>query len=315
MQSMNVATELRVEKIEYAGWPNCYRISNGSVQLIITGDVGPRVLHYGFIGGQNLFKVFSDQLGRSGEDTFRARGGHRLWKAPENLATTWIADNDPVEIHTHFDGLTAIAPVEVASGLQKEIAIRVAPSGTDVMLTHRITNRSTQDQTLAPWTLTVMAPGGIAIAGFPPRAEYPGNLRPSNPLVLWAYTDLSDTRWHLMRKYISLRQDTSRPIPQKIGLFNEHTWACYLLNGEMFLKHNHASASAAYPDFGSSLEMFTNHEFLELEALGPVRALRPGQALEHMEHWSLHRSVNLSEVTDVAIDHVVLPLIPAGESC
>ena len=58
MQAMNVATELRVEKIEYAGSPNCYRIGNGSVRLIITGDVGPPVPHYGFI--QNLFKVFPD---------------------------------------------------------------------------------------------------------------------------------------------------------------------------------------------------------------------------------------------------------------
>jgi hypothetical protein len=88
---MNVAAEVRVEKVEYAGWPNCFRISNDSVQLIVTMTVGLRVLHYGFIDGQNLFKEFPEQSGRSGEGTFQARGGHRLWKAPEDLATTWIA--------------------------------------------------------------------------------------------------------------------------------------------------------------------------------------------------------------------------------
>lgn len=315
MKGMEVANKVRVEKIEYAGWPNCYRVSNGTVELVVTGDVGPRVLRYGFVGGQNLFKEFPDQLGRTGEATFQARGGHRLWKAPEDLATTWAADNNAVEVQTHSHDLTATAPVEAASGLQKEIAIRLAASGSGVTLTHRITNCSTRDQTFAPWTLTVMASGGIAIAGFPPRAEYPENLQPTNPIVLWAYTDLSDARWRLMRKYISLRQDASRSNPQKIGLFNEHTWACYLLNEEMFLKRAHANASAPYPDFGCSLEMFTNHEFLELEALGPMRTLRPGESLQHLERWSLYRDVKLSKITDDAIDRILFPLITAEEPC
>lgn len=315
MQEMEAATEVRVEKIEYAGWPNCYRISNGSVELLVTGDVGPRVLRYGFIGGQNLFKEFPEQLGRSGEDAFQARGGHRLWKAPEDLATTWTADNQPVEIHPYSDGLTAIAPVESASGLQKEIEIRLAASGSGVTLTHRITNRSAQDQVFAPWALTVMAPGGMAIAGFPARTEYPGNLQPTNPLVMWGYTDLSDARWRFLHKYIALRQDVSRSNPQKIGLFSEHTWACYLLNSELFLKRTHANASATYPDFGCSLEMFTNEEILEIETLGPMRTLRPGESLQHVERWSLHRNVHLAEITDDAVDRSVLPLIPTEKPC
>ncbi|MGH9588586.1 MAG: hypothetical protein ACRD3F_16705 [Acidobacteriaceae bacterium] len=281
----------------------------------MTRDVGPRILRYGFIGGQNLFKEFPEQLGRNGEADFQARGGHRLWKAPEDLATTWIADNHAVEINTHSDGLTAIAPVEVASGLQKEITIRLAPSESHVALTHRIVNRSTKNQTFAPWTLTVMAQGGLAVAGLPARAEYPENLQPTNPIVLWAYTDLSDIRWRLLRKYISLRQDPSRPDPQKIGLFNEHAWACYLLNGEMFLKRADANLSATYPDFGCSLEMFTNNEFLEIEALGPMRTLRPGESLQHVERWTLHRDVHLPEITDAAIDRSVFPLIAAEEPC
>lgn len=311
---MSATTEVRVERVDYAGWRNCYRISNGSVELLVTGDVGPRVLHYRFVGGQNLFKEFPEQLGSTGEATFQGRGGHRLWKAPEDLATTWAADNSAVDIQAYPDGLAATGPVETASGLQKEIDIRLDASGSGVTLTHRMTNRSAQDQTFAPWALTVMAPGGVAVAGLPARAEYPENLQPTNPIVLWAYTDLSDARWRFMRKYISLRQDASCATPQKIGLFSEHTWACYLLNGEMFLKRADANVSASYPDFGCSLEMFTNSEFLELESLGPMCTLHPGQSLQHVEHWSLHRNVKLSEITDDAIDRVVLPLLP-GKLC
>ena len=58
---------VKVEKTEYKGWKNCYRVTNGEIELIVTSDVGPRVIRFGFVGGQNLFKEFPDELGKSGE--------------------------------------------------------------------------------------------------------------------------------------------------------------------------------------------------------------------------------------------------------
>jgi len=49
-----------IEKTSYKGWPNCYRITNGTVELIVTGDVGPRIIRYAFTGGPNLFKEFPE---------------------------------------------------------------------------------------------------------------------------------------------------------------------------------------------------------------------------------------------------------------
>lgn len=312
---MNSASAVRVERVGYGGWPNCYRISNGSVDVVVTSDVGPRILRYGFRGGQNLFKEFPEQLGKSEESNFQARGGHRLWKAPEDLATTWIADNQPVAVRVGLAGLTAVSPVESASGLQKEIEISLAQSGNGVRVMHRMRNCSKAEIVFAPWALTVMSAGGVAIAAFPPRAAHPDKLDPTNPLVMWAYTDLSDPRWSFTQKYLVLRQDATRPSPQKIGLFNEHTWAAYLLNGELFIKRSRSAPSETYADFGCSLEMFTNDEFLELETLGPLRAVAPGESVEHIEHWSLHRNVGLNEFLDDSIDRAVLPFVEMERPC
>ena len=79
---------VKVEKVTWQGWPNCYLITNGTVELIVTSDVGPRVMRYALVGGQNLFKEFPDQLGKSGEQKFQLRGGHRVWKAPEDPIAT-----------------------------------------------------------------------------------------------------------------------------------------------------------------------------------------------------------------------------------
>jgi hypothetical protein len=87
-----------------------------------------------------------------------------------------------------------------------------------------------------------------------------------------------------------LRQDCRRPNPQKIGLRNTAGWGLYELNGEVFVKRAAFDPAAAYPDFGSSFETFTNAEMLEVETLGPVSVLAArGGTVEHTETWSLVR--------------------------
>jgi len=312
MIALPACADVKVEKIEYKGWRNCYRVSNGEVELIVTGDVGPRVIRFGFVGGQNVFKEFPDQLGGSREEKFQLRGGDRVWKAPEDAVATWAPDNMPVEIATTANGLIARAPVEPLTSLQKEIEVRMATSGTDVTVLHRITNRSLFALEYSVWALTMMAPGGIAITGFPPRGKHPANLEATNPLVMWAYTNLSDKRWVFTKRYMALKQDPRNSEAQKLGMLNPDTWGAYVLNGEAFIKRAHANSGETYPDFGCSFETFTNNEFLEIETLGPLTKLPPGKTAEQAEHWSLHRAVKLTEFTDDAIDTAILPLLSAG---
>jgi hypothetical protein len=306
-----MVASVKVEKTEYKGWQNCYRVTNGEIELIVTGDVGPRIIRFGFVGGQNMFKEFAEQLGKSGEEKFQLRGGDRVWKAPEDPVATWAPDNVPVQIIPTATGLIARAPIEPLTNLQKEIEIAIAPSGTTVTVSHRITNHSLFTLEFAPWALTMMAQGGIAVSGFPPRGRHPINLEATNPLVMWAYTDLADPRWKFTKKYLTLRQDLNNKEAQKLGLFNPDTWAAYLLNGEAFVKRTKADASKTYPDFGCSFETFTNNEFLEIETLGPLTKLSPGHTVEQVEHWGLYRKVQPTELTDQELDRVLLPLVQA----
>ena len=155
----------------------------------------------------------------------------------------------------------------------------------------------------------MMAQDGLEIVSFPPRGHHPANLDATNPLTMWAYTNLTDPRWKFTRKYLTLRQDPNNPDPQKLGTFNPNTWAAYLLNGEVFIKRTTADPTKGYTDFGCSLETFTNNDFVEIETLSPMTKLAPGQTVENAEHWSLHRKVTLPAITDNDIDAVILPLV------
>lgn len=306
---MTASAAVKIEKTSYDGWPNCYRITNGDVELIVTSDIGPRIMRYGFVGGQNLFAEFKAMLGKSGESTWQSRGGHRIWVGPEIVPITYALDNGPIKIEVLSDGVRATQPVEKETGLQKQITVKLASSGSAVEVIHSLRNTTLFPLEFAPWALTMMAPGGVGFTGFPPRGTHPEVLAPTNPLVVWAFTDFSDKRWQFTKKYLMLRQDPKNSVPQKTGSFNEHTWGAYLLGSDLFLKQYRADPSKTYPDFGCSFETFTNAEFLELETLGPLTKVDPGQAMEHTERWSLHKGVNIKSWSDAELDRVVLPLL------
>jgi hypothetical protein len=303
-----VSAPVTIEKIPYAGWPNCYRLTNGDVELIATSDIGPRIIRCGFVGGQNLFVEIADQLGGSGESKWLMRGGHRLWVAPEVRPETYALDNAPVQVSVRKNAITLLQPVEPETALQKEITVELTDNGS-VTLTHRLENTGSHARRLAPWVLSQMAPGGVAITTFPPRAGHDVMLQPTNPLVMWGYTYLTDKRYKFLNHYLLLRYDKENPYPQKIGLFNEHTVCAYLLNGELFIKQTHAKPKVLYPDFGTSAQLFVNGEFLELETLGPLVDLPPGRSVTHVERWSLHRNVKLDAFDDAELDRVFRPLI------
>lgn len=58
--AMNMQAAVKVEKTEYKGWKNCYRVTNGEVEMIVTGDLGPRIIRFGFVGGRPPLHEFGN---------------------------------------------------------------------------------------------------------------------------------------------------------------------------------------------------------------------------------------------------------------
>ena len=78
------------------GWARCARIDNSHAELLVTLEVGPRVLGYKARDGENVLRVNEEEAGKAGEKTFQQRGGHRLWVAPET-ESRYAPDNVPVD--------------------------------------------------------------------------------------------------------------------------------------------------------------------------------------------------------------------------
>ncbi len=292
---------VKIEIVEYKGWKNNLKLSNGAAELIITLDVGPRVIRYGFTGGANVFKEFADQIGKSGEKEWMIRGGHRLWHAPEDLKRTYDLDNSPVEWKQLKEGSVRVTQeVEPLTGMQKELDLTLDAEGTGVKVVHRLRNTNLWDVELSPWALTVMATGGVEIIPLPPKTPHPQGLSPNQQMIIWPYTDLADKRWMWGTRYITLKQDVQKG-PTKIGLAHKLKWAGYLNGGVLFVKQFGYTEGRRYPDSGCNFETFTNQEFLEVESLGPLQRITPGKSIEHGEQWWLLKDVG-SDLSEAGIE-------------
>ena len=298
-----------MKTVAYKGWEKCVQFKNDTVTMIVTTEVGPRIIYFAFNDGENIFQNYEEMMGKTGGDEWTIYGGHRLWAAPENQPRTYYPDNHPVAVSEQDEFVRFTAPVENGTNIQKELDIYFPESGAEVKVIHRIINHNVWGIELSPWALSVMKPGGKCIAPFPPRGTHTGgDLLPSNTLICWSYTDMADSRWTWGETFFALQAQVGNEVPQKAGASVSDGWAAYLNDGALFVKYFDYMSEFMYPDMGANFETFTNESMLEVETLGPMSWLQSGEAVEHVEIWDL-LPLNAEVNTDADVQTHILPLI------
>ena len=304
-----VDAQVKIEKVACLRQPNCYRLANATVEVVVTTDVGPRIIRYAFIGGENMLGELPDDVVKTELGNWKPWGGHRLWTAPEAMPRSYSPDNDPVAFTIDRNTIRLVQAVEPGTGIQKEMTVTLDEAGSGVTVAHRLTNKGVWDIEVAPWALTVMNGGGEVIIPQEPYRSHDDYLLPARPLALWHYTDLSDSRWTIGKKYIRLRTDEKLKEPQKIGTGNRQGWAAYLRARTLLVKRFAWVEGASYPDFGSNTETYTAANFIELETLGPLARLAPNGSADHREQWFLFRDVDAGR-SEEALDAALQRLLP-----
>ncbi|AWB26660.1 hypothetical protein [Halococcoides cellulosivorans] len=277
---------VEVTTTDYAGWTDCVRVSNGQIELVAPTAVGPRVVHCGPIDGANLLYE-GEHLGATDRDEWTMYGGHRLWHAPESVPRTYEPDNDPLAVEREHRGMTLTAPTEETTGVRKAIDISMAPDRPVVELTHRLTNDGLWPIEFAPWAVTVCAAGGRAV--LPMAGGDPEDDLPDRSVVYWPYTDASDDRFTRVDDHLLVDQAPGEDC--KVGVTGTDGWGAYVRDGTAFVKSIDPDPTATYPDAGSVFEVYVADDLLELETLGPLATVDPGETVSHTETWSIETGV------------------------
>jgi hypothetical protein len=253
-------------------------IENEFLRVEYLTTTGPRIIGLYAKGAQgNLFAETPDVHWPVVHGEFHLRGGHRLWKAPEDSFF-----NCPEEGLTVIEGDDVILCSHVdASGLEKEIAFRL--DGNRVHLSHRITWHGDSPLELAPWTITQLRLNSLGIL---PLAGVAGNSpAPNRSVVIWPYTSLKDERLELHDDFM-LVHGQPRDIPLKIGGLNSHGWLACALGDALFVKR-FAVEDGPFPDMNSNVEAFVKDVCIELELLGALKILQKGETVTLKETWDV----------------------------
>ncbi len=288
---MNV--QFRVE--EYRKFGRCLVMENGVVEAYVTLDFGPRVIRFGFVGGQNLF--FNDmddvctQSGPQFDEMFGPgekwyiRGGHRIWTSPESMPASYYPDNAPVPYETTARGAVFTPAPQRVNEVAHTLAIEFTGEAA-LRVTNRVRNVAAQPQEYAAWALTVLAPGGVEIV---PQPQEDTGLLANRVLAVWPYAAMDDDRVYWGRDFITLRQTADAAGPFKFGINNTRAWSAYLLGKDLFVKRMQFIPGAQYPDGGMSFETYRNEHFIEMESLSPIRPVLPQESVETVETWTLQK--------------------------
>ncbi|MBQ7990360.1 MAG: hypothetical protein IJ080_01865 [Oscillospiraceae bacterium] len=291
---------VNVSEREYDNYGKCIFLDNGSAELGITVDVGPRIIYFSLKEHNNI--MFEDHGRRftekvQGMDDWVNYGGHRLWCAPEVNPETYSPDNAPVAYTVNGNTVT-LAPKATPFGKAFSLEVTMDEEKPVVTVCHKIRNVSDKPAKYAAWSITGLRSGGVCkIPVSTRKTGYLGN----RTLALWDYTDINDPRFSLSNTEIRLRQDIYKKNAFKIGLNVEDGFVCYAVSGQIFVKSVPAYRDIDYPDFSCNFETYTNSLFLECENIGEYREYARDEEAVLTEKWFLidNTDENEPELSDV----------------
>lgn len=292
---------VQISEVSYGIFGRCLRMAAGGKELLVTVDMGPYIIRYGYEGEDNMFFEDVDKFATNDvtdspykHDLWWVVGGHRLWCSPEKSPRTYYPDYYPVDVKQDGSTVVFTAPMQEWSQIQCATQLTMDERG-NVELLHTITNKNAWSIELAPWTVTVMNAGGVA---YIPQNKRKTGFFPNKWVCFWDYTPMNDSRISLGDDYITVSMDPDKEVAAKVGVLNEHGWMAYLNKGNAFIKKFGFQEGAAYPDNGCNCESYTCRKYTEMECLSPMVKIEPGKTAQHKEVWELKKAGSIELIAN-----------------
>ena len=267
---------------------NMLWLEQGDILMGVALDYGIRVRHLSIKGMENLYYQQPADLsdGFGGPDEWKIRGGHRLWLTPETEAS-YYPDDEPISYTLKEDGVVILQNTEPPMGIQKELEITFRPDDT-VHLIHRFYNRNDHPIDGASWAVNTLDGCGDIQIDFSPAAATDGPAYPNRGFAMWGETNPADPRLNIQKDRIYAKH---LPIPEyfKIGVYSGKGEAVLESKGQRLTFGFEAFPITTLPDQGSNFELYLHKKFLEMETLGPVTHILPGEYATHWETWKLEK--------------------------
>ncbi len=261
-----------------------YYMTDGKREVGVALDYGIRIVHLSCAGMENLYYAqpadLSDGFGTP--DTWKLRGGHRMWLAPEG-EHSYYPDDDIVSYKTLPNGVYVEQAEDPLQHIVKSLTVTFDEDGS-LVLEHSFRNVGDAPIMGASWGINTMDGYGTVTVDFAGE----GGFVPTRTVSLWGDTDLHDSRIRFSKNQIAA---TNAPKPDyfKIGIYCKGGKAVYQNKGQQLTLTFDAPEMAVLPDGGCNFELFMGQKFMELEVLGIRKEILPGESACHTERLNLER--------------------------
>ena len=275
-------------------------LANDYLRLEYLAEAGPRLVRLilkNSASQDNLFAETPQTSWPTPYGEYCLHGGHRLWHAPESPPRSSMPDQSGLEVKELSDGVRLCQPTEPATGIRKSMEIRLFPDRPALTVKHELYNDGCWPVELAPWAITQLALGGVAVLPQTVGPLDPHGVLPNRYLVLWPYTQSRDVRLEQYNDFVLVHGRPQEPAC-KIGYLNRLGWAGYLLGDVFFVKRICPQPARPHPDFGCNVEVYCSTECLELETVAPLAQLAPGETVTHIEQWEFFTGLKVSPTVD-----------------
>jgi hypothetical protein len=284
-------------------------LENAPLRLECLATAGPRIVRL-FVAGtkENVLVEIPDITLPTPLGAYSLRGGHRLWHGPEGMPRSYVPDDSGLEVHQVEGGVALIQAADSLTGIRKRIDVRLDSDAPRLVLRHELRNDGAWPVELAPWAITQLPLGGVAVLPQQesPLESDPHGLLPNRQLVIWPYARWSDPRLSLTDGPFAYLSAQPLLPPCKIGYLNRAGWVAYFRNGVLFRKRFAPQLDKRHVDFGCNVEVYCNDRFVEVETLGPLSRLEPGRSVEHVETWEVTAGLDLPNTIDGARQAVTI---------
>ena len=266
-------------------------LENEYIRLEYLTTAGPRLIRLSYQGSPNLLADAYDVSLNMTHEGYSLLGGHRLWISPEVPEKTYIPDNSGVRVMEIPNGVELTGASEEGSRVRKRVKVELEARRPVLQLVHTIVNEDLAAVTISPWAISMFRQGGTVILPQPDGNADPNGLLNNRLIALWPYTRIADARLILRDDFILVHATPNLPA-LKLGYYNTAGWLAYWIDGILFRKSFVVHPGTTYPDGGCNSEVFCNDRFVELETLGSLTALLPGEEAVLTETWDLRASLD-----------------------
>jgi hypothetical protein len=288
--SRRLAAETRISS--YQGWPGCVTLSNGLVRAVLVPQVG-RVLHFSLKGMPNVLWENAEAWGKlqsadsDATGNYVNFGGAKLWVAPQSkwgaLWTVWpphyALDSGPCRTAIAKDGSVLLEGLPSATA-RVRMDRRASLRGNSAQFVYTMSNVSDTPVEWGIWMVANVKPGGRT---FIPFVDAPG---------LWSGEKdrkIPDSlNWKRLGGVLCMDFKEGKE-GSKIFSLSPEGWMAYVVEGQAFFITYAPDPGAVQPEGEAPTEIFRGKEFVELEHVGPLARLAPGEKTVLTERWHLLR--------------------------